>query len=371
MGQKVLVTGGAGFIGSHIVDALVARGNSVRVIDNLLPQAHSGRIPDYFNPDAEYHFADLRDADSVDAALEGVDAVFHQASVVGIAHSFQFIRRYVEGNSVGTAVLLEALVARRDRIRRLVVASSMSVYGEGTYLCPEHGHVYPQPRSTEQLGLRQWEVQCPRCGVLTAPVPANEDRPLHPQSVYAIGKRDHEELSLVVGKAYGIPTVALRYSNIYGPRQSLHNPYTGVVAIFCARLKNGNPPVIFEDGQQLRDFTSVRDAVQANLIALDHDDAPGQVYNVGAGDRVTILEMARMLSDHYGGAIEPIVNGEARSGDTRHYLTDISRLRSLGYAPMVRLREGLADLVRDAEHSSSSDRFDEALSDLRRRGLSR
>ncbi|MEX2355608.1 MAG: NAD-dependent epimerase/dehydratase family protein [Thermaerobacterales bacterium] len=368
--MRVLVTGGAGFIGSHLVDALIHRGDEVRVLDNLDLQAHGGRLPDYLNSQAEYRFGDLRDADTVAAALEDVDAVSHQASRVGIAHSLQEIRKYTDANVMGTATLIEEMVRRRDQIRQVVVASSMSVYGEGRYECPECGQVDPPPRAEARLAEGLWEVPCPHCGETTAAAPTPEAKAMAPQSVYAINKRDQEELTLVACAAYGLPAVALRYSNIYGRRQALSNPYTGVVAIFISRLLNDRAPVVFEDGSQLRDLTHVDDAVQANLLALDPERPPTGVFNVGAGCPVTVGALARTLATVLDRAIEPEITGEYRRGDTRHFFTDTDRIQTtLGFRAQVGLKEGLADLVDWAAHRRPADRFGEALAELRRLGL--
>jgi len=266
--MKVLVTGGAGFIGSHLVDALVQRGHVVRILDTFDPQVHGSMRSDYLNPNAEYLEGDVRDRAMLRRALRGIDVVFHEAAAVGVGQSMYEIERYVSANALGTATLLDVIVNDRAPITKLIVASSMSIYGEGQYRCAACGTVYPALRSDEQLKGRQWEMACPRCHLSATPDLTPEDKPLMPTSVYAVSKRDQEELCLSVGRSYRIPTVALRYFNVYGTRQALSNPYTGVCAIFSARIKNGNPPMIFEDGRQSRDFTHVSDIVAANLLAM-------------------------------------------------------------------------------------------------------
>ncbi|MBI4012746.1 MAG: NAD-dependent epimerase/dehydratase family protein, partial [Candidatus Rokubacteria bacterium] len=267
MGERVLVTGGAGFIGSHLVDALLARGDPVRVLDSLLEQAHPTGAARFLARDAELIVGDLRERATVDRALDGVSVVFHQGGMVGNGQSMYDVRRYVETNAVGTATLLEAMLARRAQFRRLVVASSMVVYGDGAYRCPAHGRVARVSRPAARLRAARWEPICEACGAEVEATPTPEDHPLHPTSTYAITKRDQEELCLVLGRAHGLPTIVLRYLNVYGSRQSLSNPYTGVAAIIATRLLNGRAPVIFEDGRQRRDFVHVSDVVRANLAA--------------------------------------------------------------------------------------------------------
>lgn len=359
--MHILVTGGAGFIGSHLVDALIARGDRVRVLDNLEPQVHRGKRPEYLHPQAEYLFSDLLEPKSLARALEGVEAVVHLAALVGVGQSMYQIDRYLEVNAGGTARLLEFLLHRHPKpLRRLVVASSMSIYGEGLYRCREHGNFAPPQRPAEQLARHAWEVLCPECGKESAPEPTPEEKPLSPTSVYAISKRTQEELTLTLAKAYRIPAVALRFFNVYGPRQSLSNPYTGVCAIFSTRLRNGKPPVIYEDGLQSRDFIHVSDIVQGILIALDHPQAPGQALNVGTGRATSILQIAQALARAYGVRIQPVVAGRFRAGDIRHCFADISRISQLGFRPRIGLEEGLAELVRWGATAEAEDLFDAA-----------
>jgi dTDP-L-rhamnose 4-epimerase len=353
---QVLVTGGAGFIGSHLVDALVERGHRVRILDNLEPQVHgaSGRQPSYLNPEAEFVRGDVRDREVLCDALEGIEIVFHKAAAVGVGQSMYEIRRYAEINTVGGATLLDVLANEPHDVRKLVVASSMSVYGEGKYRCSDCGEVFPRLRSDEQLLERQWEMRCPRCDRVVQAAPTDEEKPLRPTSIYAITKRDHEEMFLCTGQAYGIPTVALRYFNVYGPRQALSNPYTGVVAIFSSRILNGNPPAIYEDGLQSRDLVHVSDIVQANLLAMDRSEADGQVLNVGTGRRTTVLDIAQLLLRELGGdGLQPQIVGKYRHGDIRHCYADISKIhRLLGFSPRVTFEQGMKDLlawVRDQE----------------------
>ncbi|MEJ7714791.1 MAG: NAD-dependent epimerase/dehydratase family protein [Thermoleophilaceae bacterium] len=371
MNDTVLVTGGAGFVGSHLVDALLAAGERVRVLDNLDPLAHpTGELPAHMPAEAEVVIGDLRDRDAVDRALEGVDRVFHLGGVVGNGESMVHVRKAVDVNSGGTATLLEAVIERRDRVRRLVAASSMVVYGDGAYACAEHGDAAPPVRDVEQLRRREWEPVCGHCGRELRPRPTSEDAPLRPSSVYGITKRDQEELVLVLGRAYGLETVALRYLNIYGPRQALGNPYTGVAAIFCARVLAGRRPLVFEDGRQMRDLVHVSDVVRATVAAMDAPEAPGQALNVATGRGVAIADLAARIARALGSDLEPEVTGEFRAGDIRHCFADTARAtRELGFEAAVALEEGLPELARWVAGQEPVERGDEALADLRARGL--
>ncbi|MEW6212131.1 MAG: NAD-dependent epimerase/dehydratase family protein [Acidobacteriota bacterium] len=368
--MNILVTGGAGFIGSHLTDALVARGHRVRILDALVPQVHSRKTPDYLNPDAEFIRGDVCDRQIVDRALENIEVVYHQAAEVGVAQSMYEIQKYVRANEFGTAVLLEAIIERRASIRKLIVASSNTIYGEGSYHCPSCGEVHPQLRAQSQLLARRWETDCPACRTPLAPHATGEERPLGPTTVYAITKQNQEQLCLVTGRAYSIPTVALRYFNVYGTRQALSNPYTGVCAIFSARLLNDQPPVIFEDGLQTRDLTHVSDIVQANLKALETDAADYRAINVGTGRATSIKDVARLLARGLGKSIEPDVVGRYREGDIRHCFADISRARQLlGYEPKIAIEQGVAELIDWVRGQTVEDRMMQATSEMESRRL--
>jgi dTDP-L-rhamnose 4-epimerase len=368
--STVLVTGGAGFIGSHLVDALLARGERVRVLDNLDPLAHGAGQPAHLAGEAELQVGDLRDAEAVRRALAGVDRVFHLGGVVGNGESMINVRRAVDANCSGTATLMEAVLERRDSVRRLVAASSMVVYGEGSYVCPLHGQRAPALRAPERLRGREWDPVCERCGRELAPVATSEDAPLRPTSVYGITKRDQEELVLVLGRAYGLPTVALRYLNVYGPRQALGNPYTGVAAIFAARLLNGRPPLVFEDGHQIRDLVHVSDVVAGTLAAMDAPGAPGHAINIATGRRLRIVELARRLARALGSRVEPSVTGEFRAGDIRHCFADVGRARELlGFEATRSLDVGLPELAEWVARQRVDERGDQAVALLRQRGL--
>jgi dTDP-L-rhamnose 4-epimerase len=373
MTDTVLVTGGAGFIGSFLVDALVERGHHVRIYDALVPQVHGPEQspPDYLNPHAEFFQGDVRDRDALRKALAGVDIVFHLAAAVGVGQSMYQIHYYTEANTLGGAALLDVLANSKHQVRKMLVASSMSVYGEGKYECDGCGPVFPRLRPEAQLVARDWEMKCPHCGQEVRTVPTDEDKPPFPTSIYAITKRDHEEMFLSTGLAYGIPAVALRFFNTYGPRQALSNPYTGVMAIFSGRLLNRQPPVLYEDGRQGRDFTHVSDIVQGLLLAMDRPEADDQVLNLGTGVLTSVRQVAEMLSQHLtDGEIRPQVLNQYRAGDIRHCYADLSRShRLLGFAPRVSLQEGLQDLLRWAAEQTATDRFAQAETELAAKSL--
>ena len=373
--MRVLITGGAGFIGSHLADRLLAEGHDVRALDVLDPQVHAdadGR-PEYLSAEVELQRGDVRDRDAVGRALDGVDAVVHFAAAVGVGQSMYEVERYVSVNALGAAVLLEEVVKRRERIRKILVASSMSIYGEGQYANPrtgEHG-LAPGLRPAGQLERRVWDVLASDRTPLV-PEPTAETKPLRPTSVYAISKRDHEELTLALGAAYGIPAVALRFFNVYGSRQALSNPYTGVVAIFASRLLNGRPPIVFEDGLQTRDFIDVRDITRACSLALSSPGADGQAVNVGSGKATSVLEVAHVLARGLGVEIEPEVRGEFRAGDIRHCYADPARARELlAFEAEIAFEDGMADLLAWLEGRAASDRVDDAYEALAARGLTR
>lgn len=372
MSKKVLVTGGAGFIGSHIVDELLKRGYEVRVFDNLEPQVHGegGQIPEYLSKEVKFVYGDVRDRDGLKKALQGVEVIFHEAAAVGVGQSMYEIAKYVEINVEGTANLLDILANERHTVRKLIIASSMSIYGEGAYRCSTCGVVNPNLRNTEQLKNREWEMKCPNCSKIVEPVPTNENKPLYPTSVYAVTKRDQEEMALVVGRAYEIPTIALRYFNVYGPRQALSNPYTGVGAIFSSRLLNNKPPLIFEDGLQSRDFIHINDIIQANMLALEKEEANYESFNIGTGRKITVLKLAEILAEKLGKKIEPVAVNKFRVGDIRHCYADITKARKLlKFEPKIRFEDGVEDLVEWVKKQQVSDRVEVAKKELEKKGL--
>jgi dTDP-L-rhamnose 4-epimerase len=368
MAKSVLITGGAGFIGSHLADELLAHGYSVRVLDNLIAQVHGQtRRPDYLDPHVELHEGDVRDPEAVARALDGVDAVVHLAARVGVGQSMYAPADYTDVNSRGTAVLLEALLDRR--VARFLVASSMSVYGEGLYRDGE-GRLLPgEDRSRDRLERGEWDL-VDGAGRTLEPVPTPEWKPPSLSSVYALTKYDQERLCLLFGAAYGIPTTALRFFNAYGSRQALSNPYTGVFAIFAARLLNRNRPLIYEDGNQRRDFVSVSDVARACRLALESDRAAGEALNVGSGESASVLDVARKLAAVLDVAIEPEVTGKSRAGDVRHCFADISRAQELlGYEPQVALDAGMARLAEWLAGQTAVDGAEAAAQELQARGL--
>ena len=371
--MQILVTGGAGFVGSHLVDALVTAGHQVRILDNLDPQVHpESRPPDYLNASAEFVCGDVRDRDVLRKTLDGMEVVFHLAAAVGVGQSMYEVARYVEVNTLGGAVLLDLLANDRQQVQKLIVASSMSCYGEGKYQCRDCGPVFPRLRPGAQLAARDWEMKCPRCGSTVQAMPTDEEKPLFPTSVYAITKRDHEEMFLSVGRAYGITTTALRFFNIYGPRQALSNPYTGVAAIFSSRLMNGHAPIIFEDGLQSRDFIHISDIVSALVATMEAGNVDGEVFNVATGRALSVLHLSGMLSDKLGYKGAAQIEKKFREGDIRHCYADISRIRDLlGWEPRIRFEEGIDDLVSWVGSQEAPDGVLEAKGQLERRGLTK
>jgi dTDP-L-rhamnose 4-epimerase len=369
MSQQILITGGAGFIGSHLADELLSQGHRVRALDLLSPQVHTvaGR-PDYLNPDVELLIGDIRDPAAVRNALRGVNAVYHLAAMVGVGQSMYQVADYTSVNSLGTAVLLEALIERP--VARLIVASSMSIYGEGLYHAPDGSVSAPVERSLAQFRNANWEVRN-AAGEPLNPAPTPEWKTPSLRSVYALSKYDQERMCLMIGDAYQIPTVALRFFNVFGTRQALSNPYTGVLAIFGARYLNGNPPIIFEDGLQRRDFVSVYDVARACRLALTADDAVGQALNIGSGQPVTVREVASRMAAVMGVEhLIPEITRQYRVGDIRHCFADITLARErLGYEPAVSLEDGLVELAAWLAGQQAHDRVAEAHQELEVRRL--
>jgi dTDP-L-rhamnose 4-epimerase len=365
MAKKVLITGGAGFVGSHLADALLDAGHEVRVYDNLTAQVHPGGMPDYLAREIHFVEGDLRDLDQLREAVRGVDVVFHMGAAVGVGQSMYEIAHYMGSNTQGTANLLQALLDTEVKLEKLIVASSMSIYGEGKYLCVQCGSVAPRERSSKQLKEKRWEPTCPACGRELTPIPTDESKPLQCSSFYALSKKDQEEMVLLFGKTYNLPVVALRYFNIYGVRQSLSNPYTGVAAIFASRLLNGHAPMVFEDGMQMRDFVSVQDIVRANLLAMEKAEANGMALNIGSGEPISIREVAGIMGAALGINIEPEITGKYRAGDIRHCFGDISAANNvLGYQPQVRFAQGMQEYADWLREQHAEDRAAEMVQKL-------
>jgi dTDP-L-rhamnose 4-epimerase len=369
--MSILVTGGAGFIGSFIVDRLVAEGHRVRIVDSLDPQVHpGGREPRHLNRKAEFIRGDVRDYDLLRKAIEGVEVISHHAAAVGVGQSQYQVKHYVDVNIGGTANLLDILANHPHRVVKLIVAASMSSYGEGAYECGSCGRVRPSLRREEQLRAGDWECRCPGCGGHLKPVPIREEDERRVNSIYAITKMVQEDMCLNIGRTYGIPTVALRYFNVYGPRQSLSNPYTGVAAIFMSRIKNDRPPVIFEDGRQSRDFISVHDIVEANMLAMRNSRADCQAFNVASGKAVTVLEIAETINELCGKHRAPHITLKFRKGDVRHCIADVGKIeRELGFKARIAFGEGMKELVAWSERAEAVDMVDKATAELMDKGI--
>ncbi len=369
MPKRVLITGGAGFIGSHLADELLEHGYRVRALDCLSPQVHGAarERPEYLDGDVELVVGDARDGKAVARALDGVDAVYHFAAAVGVGQSMYEVERYTSVNDLGTSVLLEALIRRP--VEKLVVASSMSVYGEGLGRAPDGRVRNASERTLEQLRRGLWEVLGDD-GAPLEPIATPESKPPSLSSVYALSKYVQERMSLLIGRAYNIPTTALRFFNVYGPRQSLSNPYTGVLAIFAARLVNDKPPLVFEDGLQKRDFVSVHDVARACRLVLETPGVDGGVFNVGGGRAYTVREIADSIARALNKEIAPEIVGKYRVGDVRHCFADIGLARArLGYRPRVELDEGVAELAEWLAGRTADDRTESAGAELAARGL--
>ncbi len=365
--KRALVTGAAGLIGSHLTDLLVREGWKVRALDNLEPQTHRRGKPAWIHPKAEFIHGDIRDRETIATALDKIDVVFHQAAYGGYMPE---ISKYVHVNSLGTAQMLEVIREKSLPIQKIIVASSQAVYSEGAGICPRHGLVFPTVRPVEQLRKGDWEVHCPICGAITKSAPTPENAPVGGETVYGLTKVDQEKLVLLWGKQVGVPAVALRYSCTYGPRQSIFNPYTGVIAIFCTRLLNNLSPVLYEDGRQTRDFSFVEDIARANLLAAETDKLDGLAVNVGGGKGVPIRQVAQILSKALKIDIEPEARGEFRPGEMRHLTSDTTKIRSAGYKPQIELEEGIQryiDWIRS--QSDIRDYFSEAEQILKSKGI--
>jgi dTDP-L-rhamnose 4-epimerase len=375
-GKKILITGGAGFIGSSLALALSEKGHRITVLDNLSPQIH-GENPDSsplfrkIRGRVDFFRGDVTSRDDLLTVLPGVDTVVHLAAETGTGQSMYAIRHYADVNVGGTALLLDLIANERFPVRRLVVASSRAVYGEGRHQCREHGVFFPAARSAEAMTKGYFDHCCPVCSLPLQMLPTDEVSALQPSSVYGVTKLTQEQLVLSVGKALGISALAFRYQNVYGPGQSLSNPYTGILSIFSTRIRNDSPINIFEDGRESRDFVYVDDVVDATMRGIEHPESLVDVFNVGSGVATDVLTIADTLRHLLGGKSEISVSGQFRTGDIRHNLADLKKISHvLGYAPRVSMNDGLrhfVDWVR-GEHVES-DRYEESLEELRVKGL--
>lgn len=368
--RNILVTGGAGFIGSFLVDRLIKEKYRVRILDNLEEQVHQGQIPTYLNKQAEFIKGDARDFDTFQEALKGIDAVFHLAAAVGVAQSNYQINKYIDINVGGMSNLLDILVNTDHKVKKIITISSMTGYGEGNYYCKNCGVVRPSLREEKQLKKEDWNLYCPNCGKLLKPIPTDENALDYPNSVYGLSKKVQQDLLFLISKIYSIPAVVLRGFNVYGPRQSLSNPYTGVTAIFISRLKNDKEVVVFEDGLQSRDFISVHDLVHAFILSLESDEANNQMFNIGSGKGTSILEMAETISKLLGKPNLIRINREFRKNDIRHCFADISKAkRILKWKPKITLNRGLGELIEWSDGQIAHDKFQYAQTELKQKGL--
>ena len=371
MAKQILITGGAGFVGSHLADGLLKAGHSVRALDDLSPQVHPAGPPDYLSPEVELIHGDIRDPNLLKEVLKGVDVIYHFAATVGVGQSMYEISRYMSVNTLGTAELLQSILDNKADIQKLVVASSMSIYGEGRYICSNCGRPSSPPvRAVAQLKRGDWDLYCADCKGVLKPLPTAEDKPSEINSMYALSKRDQEELCLIYGRTFGLPVTALRFFNIYGTRQSLSNPYTGVAALFASRMLNGNAPLVFEDGGQMRDFVSVHDIVRANILAMERCESDGEVINIGCGKPITIREVGKLLADGLGKEILPVITQKFRAGDIRHCYADIDKARRLlNYEPQVPHEQGFRELAEWLIGQKAEDKADTMLNQLSAHGL--
>jgi len=374
MVYKILVIGGAGFIGSHLVDELLIKNHEIVVYDNLEPQVH-GNIhipPEYLSKEIHFIQKDIRDKDALKNALENVDVIFNLAAIVGVGQSMYKIKKYVGVNSLGTANLLDLLANEPHGVKKLIVASSMSTYGEGKYICEDCGEIFPKIRELEQLKNKDWEMNCPSCRKKAKPIETNEYKHQDCTSIYALTKKDQEKMSLLIGKTYGINTTALRLFNVFGSRQALSNPYTGVCAIFSSRLLSNNPPIIYEDGLQTRDFVHVKDICQALILSMESDLANNQIFNVGTGIPVSIKKVAEILGKHINPKIKASITNKFRPGDIRHCYADISKISTkLGYKPKYAFESGMKELIEwvKLQQGKLVDRSKLANEELKAKGL--
>ncbi|MGD1020021.1 MAG: NAD-dependent epimerase/dehydratase family protein [Verrucomicrobiia bacterium] len=367
---RALITGGAGFIGSHTADELLRAGYDVRVLDSLTPPVHigDGTWPDWLSKDVERVLGDVRNREDWAKALRGIDVVIHLAAYQDLLPNFS---QFFHVNSVGTALLYELIVAEKLPVRKVVVASSQFVYGEGRYRCATDGEVFPEGREPQRLTKGLWEPVCPKCGGPIRPLPLLESH-ANPKNQYSIAKYSQELMAIALGRNYGIPSTAVRYSVVQGPHQSFRNAYSGVLRIFTLQMMNGQPASVFEDGEQLRDYVNVGDVARANRLVLESDEANDQVFNVGGGRGYTVIEFAGIVAEALGAKIELDVSGEYRVGDTRHSVSDITKLQRLGWQPTRTPHDSVRDYIEWIRHQKlDKDYAAESLAELREMGALR
>lgn len=364
----VLVTGGAGFIGSHTVDLLLNRGYEVRILDNLQPRVHPRGRPEYLPPEVEFIKGDVASRDDLNKALRGVEKVFHLAAYQDYLPDFS---TFIHTNTESSALIFELIVENNHPVDKIVFASSQSVAGEGRYECAEHGLVQPPSRSLEQLQRGDWEIKCPFCGLQLKPALIDEET-VHPHTAYAISKYAIELLAESLGQRYGIPTACMRYTYVQGPRNSFYNAYSGIARRFALRLLHGLPPICYEDGRQLRDYVNVKDVARANVMAMESPQADFGVFNVGGGHAITVLEFAEIMIREFGSDLKPSVPGEFRLGDTRHTVSDNARMNALGWRPTITVKQSVQEYVAwMREQNGTSEYLEEAERVMRQQGVIR
>ena len=374
--MKVLISGGAGFIGSNLALKLMDRGYEVVLLDNLSQQIHGE------NPEESYTYNLVRDKcelivgdvtkfEDWRRALKSVDIVVHLAAETGTGQSMYEINKYVDVNIGGTAKLMEVITNEINQVKKVVVAASRAVYGEGKFQCEEHGTVYPESREDQDMSRGDFEVKCPICNQNVEMLPTDEKSKLHPTSVYGHTKQSQEELCMIVGKSINLPVVAFRFQNVYGPGQSLKNPYTGILSIFSTRIKNGNDLNIFEDGLETRDFVYIEDITDSIILGIENDNANFQSFNVGSGEKIDVLTVANTLKEKYGSNVNINVSGNYRLGDIRHNLGDLTKIRTLlGYEPKVKFTEGISNFVDWVEKQNvESDNYEASIEEMKKKGL--
>ncbi|GAC1446549.1 MAG: NAD-dependent epimerase/dehydratase family protein [Pyrinomonadaceae bacterium] len=366
--KKVLVTGGAGFIGSHTVDLLLERGYEVRILDNLQPRVHPRGVPEYVPKEVEFIKGDVASRDDLSPALKDVDAVFHLAAYQDYLPDFS---TFIHTNTESTALIFELAVRYKLPIEKIVFASSQSVSGEGRYECEMHGEVKPESRALEQLLRGDWEIKCPHCGANLKPLLIDEST-VQPGTTYAISKYAIELLAESLGKRYEIPTACLRYTYVQGARNSFYNAYSGIARRFALHLLHGLAPVCYEDGMQLRDYINVKDVARSNVLVLEDERANFGVFNVGGGRAVTVKEFAQIMIEEFGSDLEPLIPGEFRLGDTRHTISDNSRLNALDWQPTIPVEQNVREYVAWMREQKDTREFlDEAERVMREQGVVR